>query len=137
MEEESIRKGAIRTAKCIRVVMIFIGMVLILTPIVLYSLSGDSRPPIRLELIERYFWSYGLTGLISVLMGEYLYFHLVAQAFIAYNSRRMTDSCDVIESGIRRMAGLGYGQNVRPTEPVNPQGINMQGMNTQGMNTRQ
>ena len=125
MEEESVRKGAIRTAKWVRVLLIFMGAVLILAPIVLYFLGGDKKAPLQLETILLAGQKYFLPGILLILAGQYLYYHLVAQAFIAYNSRRMTDSCDVIEGGVHRMAGLGYGQNVRPTDPVNPQPINM------------
>ena len=129
MEEESVRKGAIRTAKWSRAILILLGAVIILAPILVYLLGGDKKEPLQLETILLIGEKYFLPGLLMILVGEYLYYHLVTQAFTAYNSRRMTDSCDVIESGVHRMAGLGYGQNVRGAEPVNPQPINMQGTN--------
>ena len=130
MEEPSVKVGAIRTAKVVRGILVTLGMLLILAPIIYYVLNmTNGHVKLKLDVILVVVKEYFLPGLILIVVGEYLYYLLVTQAFIAYNSRRMTDSCDVIESGVYRMAGLGYGQNVRPAEPVNPQPINMQDMN--------
>jgi len=135
MEESSVKSGAIKTAKVARSIMVFLGSVMILGPVVFHLLvTSGSQTKLTLEVILAVVKGYFLPGLMLIVVGEYMYYLLVTQAFIAYNSRRMTDSCDVIESGVHRMAGLGYGQNVRPAEPVNPQPVNMQDMNPHRFN---
>ena len=135
MEESSVKSGAIKTAKVVRGIMVFLGFLLIMAPIIYFLLENSkTHSKLTMDMILVVAKEYFLPGLMLILIGEYLYYLLVTQAFIAYNSRRMTDSCDVIESGVHRMAGLGYGQNVRPAEPVNPQPVNMQDMNPHRFN---
>ena len=113
MEEMEIKKGTIFTAKVVRFFFMLFGIIMIVGPI-LYVIIGGKRldsigMPVMLDALKNYI----IPGLLLVIVGEYLYYLLVTQAYMVYNSRRMTDSSDVIESGVRRMAGMGYGQNMR------------------------
>ena len=113
MEEMDVKKSAIVVAKVIRFFMILIGLVMIVGPILFAIISGVRFETIKWTVILEALKTYIIPGFLLILVGEYMYYLLVTQAYLVYNSRRITDSSDVIESGVHRMAGLGYGQNVR------------------------
>ncbi|MBQ9870531.1 MAG: hypothetical protein IJM27_01240 [Eubacterium sp.] len=124
MDEMEVKIGAIRTAKLVRYVLDFIGMVLIVVPVIYVFLGDKGFSVLKWELIFAYLKGFFAPGFFFVLMAEYLYYLLLTHAYMVYNSRRLVESSDVIEIGVHRMAGLGYGQNDRPVSQPTVQPVN-------------
>lgn len=124
MDEMEVKIGAIRTAKMIRFILGFVGMVLFFGPIVYVFLGDKGFSGIRWEVIFVYLKWFFAPGFLCILMAEYLYYLLLTHAYMVYNSRRLVESSDVIEIGVHRMAGLGYGQNDRPVSQPTVQPVN-------------
>ena len=120
--EEQLRNGAMTTARIVRVVFTLFGLIIIVLPFVSAFTGENRRNPlsnlVKIKGAEYLIWV--IFGLLIILIGAYLYYLLATQAYIVYNSRRITDSTDVIETNVRRMFGNVTPQITTPETEKKP-----------------
>ena len=120
--EEQLRNGAMTTARIVRAVFTICGLMCMILPIMSTYAGSTKQIPLGVLIKNNIFLYviYIIGGLLIILWGMYLYYLLATQAYIVYNSRRITDSTDVIETNVRRMFGNVTPQITTPETEKKP-----------------